>query len=93
MCKNTFSGPLRLFFLLRVAISFVVKILPSFRFEIERHGVNLINILRLAFTRAGINFINFLQAAFEHADPESAKKTDGLIAFFVLLESVLIKCW
>jgi len=39
----------------------------------------------------GVNFINVLRAAFERADHESAKKTDNLIVFFVLLGSVCLK--
>jgi len=39
----------------------------------------------------GVNFINNLQVAFKRADPESAKKTDNLIEFFVLSGSACIK--
>ncbi len=39
----------------------------------------------------GVNFINILQSAFMCSDPESAKKTDGLTVFFVLLGSLCIK--
>ncbi len=39
----------------------------------------------------GFNFINNLQAAFMRADPESAKKTDNLTVFFMLLGSACIK--
>jgi len=39
----------------------------------------------------GVNFINIIQAAFARADPKSAKNTNNLIVFFVLLGSVLIK--
>ncbi len=39
----------------------------------------------------GVNFINILLSAYTCSDPESAKKTDGLTVFFVLLESLSIK--
>ncbi len=39
----------------------------------------------------GVNFINILRAAFLSADPESAKKTDNLTVFFVLLGSASVK--
>jgi len=38
-----------------------------------------------------VNFTNILGTAFTPTDPKSAKKTDGLTVFFVLLGSVLVK--
>ncbi len=38
-----------------------------------------------------VNFTNILLKALMHADPESAKKTDGLIVFFELLGSASVK--
>jgi len=34
----------------------------------------------------GVNFINVLRAAFTLVDPESAKRTDNLSVFFIILE-------
>ncbi len=38
-----------------------------------------------------VNFINVRGATFTRADPESAKKTDVLTVFFVLLGSIRVK--
>jgi len=38
-------------------------------------------------SRSGINFINILRAAFTNPDPKSAKKSDDMTLFFVLLGS------
>jgi len=45
----------------------------------------------VALGPTGANFINVLQAGFIRANPESAKKTDDLTVFFVLLGSVSVK--
>jgi len=39
----------------------------------------------------GVNFTNILRAAFTHADPKSARKTDGLTEVLALLGSLRIK--
>jgi len=39
----------------------------------------------------GFNFINILLAALAHADPKSAKKTDNLTVFLMLLGSAHVK--
>jgi len=68
--------------------------------------VNFVNILRAALKATffcqknmckmlmkltlGVNFINVLWAAFTWADPKSAKKTDSLTVFFVLLGSARV---
>jgi len=41
--------------------------------------------------KSSVNFINILQAAFTRTDPNSAKKTDNLTAFFVHLGSARVK--
>ncbi len=41
----------------------------------------------------GVNFINNLQVAFKRADPESAKKTDNLIEFFLMCHCCLPWLW
>jgi len=40
---------------------------------------------------AGANFIIFLHEAFTHVNPKSAKDTDDLTVFFLLLETWRIK--
>ncbi len=40
---------------------------------------------------SGVNYTNILCAAFTHANPKSAKMTDGLTVFFALLGSALVK--
>jgi hypothetical protein len=50
------------------------------------------SVLRATWDRKqGVNFINILRAAFMNADSESAKNTDKLPVFFVLLGSVCKK--
>jgi len=49
------------------------------------------NVSGLQRRWTGVNFINVLQAAFTGEDPKSAKKTDNLAVFFVLLGSVPVK--
>ena len=39
----------------------------------------------------GVDSVNILCAAFTQADPKSAKKTDSLTVFFVLMGSVCVK--
>ncbi len=40
--------------------------------------------------KPGVNFINILRMPFMRSDPKSAKKTDSLTVFFVLLGSACI---
>ncbi len=44
----------------------------------------------IGFT-SGVDFTNILCSAFMHADPKSAKKTNGLTEFFAFLGSARVK--
>ncbi len=46
----------------------------------------------VVLTRAGVDFTKVLHAAFMRSDPKSAKKTDYLTEFFVLLGSAHESC-
>ncbi len=54
------------------------------RLLIMSAGAFVLYIKRLVKLTPGVNFVNILNAAFTQADPNSAKKTDGLTVFLRL---------